>query len=598
MRVTENRLAALRAELGRRKLDGFIVPQADEHLSEFVGSYAQRLAWLTGFKGSAGLAIVMPSEAAIFVDGRYAEQVRQQVDACSWDFASWTPTDIAQWLRARAGAEMRIGYDPWLHTKGWLANLRQILIEGGADLSPVSENPIDAVWVDRPPPPSGRLLTHPEGAAGEGSADKRAKLASWMAHNNADATVLCALDSIAWLFNLRGQDIPYTPVSLAYAVVHADSSADLFVASEKVTPDVLEHLGEHVRLHSRDQFRVYLKTLSNASTIIDSERLVAGIVDILIAAGARLIEARDPVQIMKAKKNTVEIAAHRAAQDCDAVALTAFLHWISCEATGGGITELSAARRLREFRKVSQQFRDESFQTISAFGPNSAIVHYHASQSTNRVLVPGSLYLVDSGGQYLGGTTDVTRTVSIGSPNAEMQDRFTRVLKGHIALARAVFPAGTRGSQLDMLARQYLWQAGLDYPHGTGHGVGAYLNVHEGPQRIGKLHADTNSIDEPLEAGMILSNEPGYYKQGEYGIRIENLMLVVERSIAGEEHSMLGFDMLTFAPIDRTLINVGMLTMAERIWIDSYHATVAQIVVQHFDDSCRAWLMNVTNPLS
>lgn len=595
--MSESRLYSLRAELGRLKLDGFIVPQADEHLSEFVGAYAQRLAWLTGFKGSTGLAIVMPSAAAVFVDGRYTVQIREQVDANEWASESFTSSDIARWLKAHVKAGARIGYDPWLHTKAWMFGLQKALIEEGAELVPVSTNPIDAIWADRPPLPAGRLVVYPERLAGESSAEKRAKVATWLEGVKANSTVLCALDSIAWLFNLRGSDIAYTPVSLAYAVIHADRSADLFVDTNEVTQAVLQHLGELVRLHPRDAFERYLKTVSSASIAIDPERAVGAIVDILVAAGRQIVQAQDPVVIMKAKKNSAEIGAHKVVQAQDGGALTAFLHWVSCEAASGEVTELAAADRLVNFRKASHDFIEESFAAISAFGPNSAIVHYHASPQTNRALTPGSIYLIDSGGQYFGGTTDVTRTVCVGRPTAEMQDRFTRVLKGHIALASAVFPRGTRGSQLDVLARQFLWTVGLDYPHGTGHGVGTCLSVHEGPQRIGKLDAEAASLDEPLVPGMILSNEPGYYKPGEYGIRIENLMLVVERSIAGQEHPMLGFETLTLAPIDRTLVNMNLLTLSERNWLDSYHATVAQVIGEQVNEPCRAWLMNVTQPL-
>jgi len=593
MSTYEDRLQALRDELARRRLDGFVVPLTDEHMSEYVGAYAQRLAWLTGFQGSAGSAVVLPAEAAIFVDGRYTLQVREQVDGAHWSYQSVPQTSVSEWLGQHAAQGARIGYDPWLHTKGWVTAARKALAGKGAELVAVDTNPVDAIWPDRPAPSMAKLVVHREEVAGRSSAEKRQAMAEWLGKHKADSVVLSALDSIAWTFNIRGQDVDRTPVALAYALVHADGTADLFVAPEKLADDVAQHLGNAVRIHDRAAFPSHLAGLSGLTVAVDPERAVAAIFEALGRAGAQAIEERDPAVLPKAIKNPVEIAGTRAAHARDGAALTGFLHWIGTEAGRGGLTELDAVAKLHSFREKTGVLRDLSFDTISGAGPNGAVVHYRVTPETNRPIEQGTLYLVDSGGQYEDGTTDVTRTVAIGTPSAEMKDRFTRVLKGHVALARAVFPKGTRGGQLDILARQYLWAVGLDYAHGTGHGVGSFLSVHEGPQRI----ATFSGGDEPLQAGMILSNEPGYYKTGEYGIRIENLVLVVDRAIEGAEKDMLGFDTLTFAPIDRNLIAVDMLDDGERAWIDAYHAKVRAVVGPQLEGDALAWLEAVTAPL-
>lgn len=589
----EDRLKALRAQLVRQKLDGFVVPLTDEHMSEYVGAYAQRLAWLTGFQGSAGSAVVLPQEAAIFVDGRYTLQVREQVDGAHWQYESVPQTSIADWLRDHVGQGARIGYDPWLHTRAWVAQATQALGEKGAELVAVDTNPVDAVWPDRPAPSDARLVVHDERFAGRSAADKRAAMADWLVAKKADAAILSALDSIAWTFNIRGKDVDRTPVALAYAIVHADATADLFVAPEKMDDAVAQHLGNAVRVHDRAAFADALATLSGKRVVADPERAVAAIFEALEQGGATVLPLRDPAVLPKAIKNEAEIAGHRAAQARDGAALSRFLHWLSVEAPGGGLTELTAADRLEAFRRDTGLLEDLSFDTISGAGPNGAVVHYRVEEKTNRPIESGSLYLVDSGGQYRDGTTDVTRTIAVGTPTAEMRHRFTLVLKGHVALARAVFPKGTRGSQLDVLARQYLWAEGLDYAHGTGHGVGSFLSVHEGPQRI----ATFGGGDEPLVAGMILSNEPGYYKTGEYGIRIENLVLVQDRAVDGAERPMLGFETLTFAPIDRALIATDMLDAGERAWIDTYHARVVAVVGPQLDGAARDWLEQACAPL-
>ena len=597
MSTHEARLQALREQLKRDRLDGFVVPICDEHMSEYVGEYAQRLAWLTGFQGSAGTAAVLPEEAAIFTDGRYTLQVREQVDGAHWQYQDVPQTSVAEWLSEHAPDGGRIGYDPWLHTRAWVQQATRALAERGAELVAVDTNPVDAVWPDKPAPSDAKLVVHEDRYAGKGSGEKRQDIADWLQDKRADAVVLSALDSIAWTFNVRGQDVSHTPVALAYALVHDDATADLYVAPEKMADDVAQHLGNAVRVHDRAAFAGDLARLKGKTVVADPERAVSAIFSRLDGAGARTLALREPTVLAKALKNQVEIAGHRAAQARDGAALSRFLHWMSIEAPKGGLTELSAAAKLLAFREETGLLKDLSFDTISGAGPNGAICHYKVDDASNRPIEQDSLYLVDSGGQYLDGTTDVTRTIPVGVPTAEMRDRFTRVLKGHIALARAIFPVGTRGSQLDTLARQYLWEVGLDYAHGTGHGVGSFLAVHEGPQRIAKSTGGQAGTEEPLHAGMILSNEPGYYKAHEYGIRIENLVLVVERDVPGAEAQPLGFETLTFAPIERTLIAVEMLWPEERAWVDDYHAEVLRIVGPQLEGDTRVWLESQCAPL-
>ncbi|WP_150290122.1 aminopeptidase P family protein [Sphingobium estronivorans] len=593
MSTHEDRLKALRAQLVRDKLDGFVVPLTDEHMSEYVGAYAQRLAWLTGFQGSAGSAVVLPEEAAIFVDGRYTLQVREQVDGAHWQYESVPQTSVAAWLGEHVPAGGRIGYDPWLHTRAWVKAASEALAERGAELVAVDTNPVDAVWPDRPAPSDARLVVHEDRHAGRSAAEKRQAMADWLAAKHADAAVLSALDSLAWTFNIRGKDVDRTPVALAYAIVHADATADLYVAPEKIDEAVVKHLGNAVRVQPRADFADALAGFAGKTVVADPERAVAAIFEALEAGGAQVLALRDPAVLPKAVKNPVEITGHKAAQARDGAALSRFLHWIAVEAPRGGVDELGAAAKLEAFRKETGLLEDLSFDTISGAGPNGAVVHYRVEEKTNRRIEKGSLYLVDSGGQYRDGTTDVTRTIAIGTPSDEMKHRFTLVLKGHIALARAQFPQGTRGGQLDVLARQFLWAEGLDYAHGTGHGVGSFLSVHEGPQRIATFAGG----DEPLQAGMILSNEPGYYKTGEYGIRIENLVLVEPREVTGAEREMLGFETLTFAPIDRNAIAADLLTGAERAWLDAYHAKVMEVVGPQLEGAALDWLKAACAPL-
>jgi Xaa-Pro aminopeptidase len=593
-----DRLAALRQQLKEDRLDGFVVPLTDEHMSEYVGSYAQRLEWLTGFKGSAGSAAVLPEQAAIFTDGRYTIQVRQQVSPTEWKYESVPETSVAQWLREHAPNGARIGYDPWLHTADWVKQATAQLAAKGAELVAVKRNPIDAVWADRPEPSKARLMVQPDELAGQTSAEKRHDMADWLAKEGADAAVLAALDSIAWTFNVRGQDVTHTPVALAYALVNADGTADLFVAGEKVGDDVRAHLGNGVRLHERDEFEGFLQSLSGKLIAVDPERSVAAISQALEHGGARILSRRDPAVLPKAIKNPVEVAGHKAAQARDGAAVSRFLRWVEQEAPNGGLDEMIAADKLLGFRHEHGDLRDLSFGTISAFGPNGALPHYKGTEESNLPFTPGTLYLVDSGGQYQDGTTDITRTVPVGEPTAEMIDRFTRVLQGHIAIATALFPKGTRGSQLDSFARRPLWEAGCDYAHGTGHGVGAFLAVHEGPQRISPVGSSQSGGDEPLQPGMILSNEPGYYKAGEYGIRIENLVLVVEKPVPGGDKEMLGFATLTFVPIEKKMIDVAMLSDRELYWLNDYHSKVLALIGPQLSGEDKQWLERQCAPLS
>ena len=597
MSTYADRLNALREQLKADRLDGFVVPLTDEHMSEYVGSYAQRLAWLTGFEGSAGSAVVLPQEAAIFVDGRYTLQVRSQVDGAHWSYQSVPETSIADWLKDHAPEGGRIGYDPWLHSRDWVRRATEALKSRGAELVAVEQNPIDKVWRDRPEASKAHLVVHPDKYAGRSSADKRQDIADQLSKIGADAAVLSALDSIAWAFNVRGADVARTPVALAFALVRSNGTADLFVEPEKVSPEVQQHLGNGVRLHDRSAFEGALGELNGKTVAVDPERAVAAIFEALDRAGAKIITMRDPTILPKAIKNSVEIAGQQAAQARDGAAISRFLRWVETEAPNGNVDELTASDHLEALRKESPELRDLSFDTISGAGPNGAIVHYRSSEKTNRKLENGSLYLVDSGGQYVDGTTDITRTVVIGEPTDEMRDRFTRVLKGHIAVATAVFPKGVRGSQLDSFARRPLWEAGLDYAHGTGHGVGSFLSVHEGPQRISPVGSAQSGGDEPLQPGMILSNEPGYYKTNEYGIRIENLVLVVERPVEGSEKETLGFDTLTFAPIERRLIVKDMLSLQELDWLNAYHAEVLAKIGPQLEGEDRAWLESACAPL-
>jgi Xaa-Pro aminopeptidase len=600
MSTYEDRLAALREQLKSDQLDGFVVPICDEHMSEYVGDYAQRLGWLTGFGGSAGSAVVLSEEAAIFTDGRYTIQVREQVDGKHWQYVGVPQTSIADWLTEHAPKGGRIGYDPWVHTRGWVEAATKALKAQGAELIAVEANPIDKVWADQPAQSDAKLIALDDQYTGQNSAEKRAAVADWLTSKGLDATIVSALDSVAWTFNVRGADVSRTPVALSFAVLGADGTADLYVEPNKVDDAVRQHLGNAVRIHPRSAFAPALGAMKGKRVAVDPDRAVAAIFNQLADGGAEIVALRDPTILPKAVKNPVEQAGHRAAQKRDGAALTRFLYWMDQEAHKGALTEMSAAAKLQEFREATGKLKDLSFDTISGAGPNAALCHYKVDETTNLPIPPSSIYLVDSGGQYLDGTTDVTRTIWVGpgAPSAEMKDRFTRVLKGHIALARAVFPEGTNGSQLDTLARMHLWAAGVDYAHGTGHGVGSFLAVHEGPQRIAKGIGGQAGTDEPLLPGMFLSNEPGYYKTGGYGMRIENLVLVEERSIPGAEGRYFGFETLTFAPIDRTMVDTTIMTRDELIWWDDYHAKALETVGPLLEGDVLAWATDACAPLA
>lgn len=585
MSTYEARLKALREQMTKDGLDGFVVPICDEHMSEYVGEYAQRLAWLTGFGGSAGSAVVMKNKAAIFIDGRYTIQVRDQVDGNLYEYVGTADQSVIDWLGANTTEGGNIGYDAWLHTQDWAKSATAQLEKSGAKLTAVKSNPIDAVWEDQPEPSLEKLDVQPDEFAGKSSAEKRTEIAEWLKKEGLDAAVIAALDSVAWAFNIRGKDISNTPVPRGYAIVKSDGNADLFVAPEKLTDEVRVHLGNAVGLRSYDEFSTALAEYKDQKIAVDPERSVAAIFEQLEGAGATIFKKRDPTILAKAIKNDVEVNGHKAAQARDGAALTRFLHWFSENALNDQ-DELSVAAKLAEFRGQSDKLMDLSFRTISGAGPNGALCHYSVNEETNRPIEDGTLYLVDSGGQYRDGTTDVTRTMAVGDPTKEMIKRYTQVLQGHVALAKATFPKGTTGGQLDILARQYLWADGVDYAHGTGHGVGAYLSVHEGPQRI----AAFGGFNEPLVAGMICSNEPGYYKTDAFGIRIENLILVEQRAIDGAEQSMLGFETLTFAPLDRRLIDVSLLSDAQRQWVDDYHGQVLKIVGPQIEGDALQWL--------
>lgn len=598
MQTHEARLDALRTELSKRGLDGFVVPISDEHMSEYVGSYAQRLEWLTGFGGSAGSAVVLKNKAAMFTDGRYTVQVREQVDNKLYDYEDVPATSPAAWIAEHAQEGAKIGYDAWLHGIEWSEGAEKTFAKKGIELVPVDGNPIDAVWNDRPEASLAAASPHDEQHAGRSSADKRSEVADWLKREGYDATVISALDSVAWLLNMRGQDVDNTPVALSYVLAHADGTAELFIAPEKVTPELTKHLGNAVTVRPREEFQPALAQLSGKTVAVDPNHAVAGIFHALEAGGAKVVREADPTVLPKAIKNPAEQQGHRDAQARDGAAVTRFLRWMFIEAPQGGVDELTASAKLRAFREECGVLKDASFNTISAAGPHAALPHYKVDEDSNISIPPSSIYLVDSGGQYSDGTTDITRTIWVGpgEPSAEMIERNTRVLKGHIQLDMQKFPDKTSGGALDALARMHLWNGGVDYGHGTGHGVGSYLSVHEGPQRISKPGGAFPGTETPLRAGMILSNEPGYYKAGEYGIRIENLVLVVPAEIESEG-DYLGFETLTFVPLDRTLVDKGLLSEAEIDWWNNYHTAVRATLAPQMEGEDLEWLEAQCTPL-
>lgn len=590
--ATAGRVAALRRELASRDLTGYVVPRADPHQGESVPPHYQRLAWLTGFTGSAGVAVVLADRAALFVDGRYTLQARDEVDGAVFTFHHLVDEPVSDWLVEILSAGDRLGYDPWIATRAGVERLTKACARAGAELVAVESDPLDAIWPNRPPLPLGPVVPHPAAYAGEEPASKRERVAAKLRKEGAAAAVLAAPDSIAWLLNIRGQDVPHTPTAHAFAIVDPET-VRLFVDTRKLTAAARRALGNAVAVEAPDRLVPALSARAGDGPIlVDPQTVPVIVAQTIEGAGGKIVAAADPVIGLKAVKNETELAGMRDAHRRDGAALTRFLAWLDEAAPAGGVSETAAAERLRTLRAEDPLFRGVSFDTISGSGPNGAIVHYRVSPATDRVMRPGELYLVDSGAQYLDGTTDVTRTVAVGPPGEEERERFTRVLKGHIAVSTARFPRKTSGAQLDTLARRPLWEAGLDFDHGTGHGVGCYLGVHEGPAGISK-----RSWQTPLEPGMVLSNEPGYYRDGAYGIRIENLLIVAEMAGPGDERPMLGFEVLTLAPIDRRLIAVERLDAAERAWVDAYHARIAAEIGPLLDPETRAWLERAAAPL-
>jgi Xaa-Pro aminopeptidase len=591
---TAPRLAALRTELARRGLTGVIVPRSDCHQNEYVPPNEARLAWLTGFTGSAGVAIVLVNRAVLFVDGRYTLQAREQVDTSLFEIVHIVETPPDQWIEANLSSDDRLAYDPWLHTAEAAERLSRACAAAGATLVAVEPNILDPLWTNRPPPPLGPITLHDIRFAGEETATKLARLRPEIAKLRADALVVSDPQAVAWTFNIRGGDVAHTPLPLAFAIVPREGRPTLFVDGRKLSNEVRHRLEANLDIRESSDLPAAIGELGKAHKTVRLDQATAAdaLSRLIIAHGGKVTRGADPIAIMKAVKNSVEIEGMRAAHRRDGAALVRFLAWLDREAPAGELTEIETVQALETFRRETGLLKDVSFPTIAGAGPDGAIVHYRVTEKTNRPLEQGELFLVDSGAQYEDGTTDVTRTIALGAPKPEMRDRFTRVLKGHIAIARAVFPEGTTGAQLDSLARIWLWRAGLDYDHGTGHGVGSYLSVHEGPARLSKLGT------VPLRRGMILSNEPGYYKTGAYGIRIENLVLVTEAApVDGAEKPLNSFETLTLVPIDRTLVEVDLLTAAERLWLDQYHARVAKTLAPLLDHFAAAWLERATQPL-
>jgi Xaa-Pro aminopeptidase len=590
-----DRLAKLRRELADQNVHGFVVPKADEHQGEYVAARSERLEWLSGFSGSAGMAIVLADKAAIFVDGRYTLQALDQTDTDLFEHCHLTSRPPADWIRDNIGEGNTLAYDAWLHIPTQVSRLQSACDQAGADLIALDGNPVDAAWDDQPPAPVAPAVRQENAFSGVTSSDKRHQIADILKETSANALVLSAPDSIAWLLNIRGSDVPFTPFTLSFAVLHDTGEVDWFVDPAKPEDGLSDFLGPDVRLHQPDRLGVHLDQLAkDGKTVhLDYASDPMWIMARLQAGGATIKRASDPCQLVKSQKNSVELDGIRSAHVRDGLAVCRFLAWLNGAAPKGGESEISIGDYLEKMRAENSHFRGLSFPTISGSGPNGAIVHYRVSEHSNRMLDQNSLLLVDSGAQYLDGTTDITRTIALGTPSDEMRDNFTRVLKGHIALASVRFPIGTTGSQLDTLARMPLWQAGLDYDHGTGHGVGCYLSVHEGPQRISKMPSTV-----ALLPGMIISNEPGYYQTGAYGIRIENLVAVRAADQSGDaERAMLEFETLTLAPIDKSALNRDLLTPDEIIWLNSYHQRVLSEIGPLADAQTRAWLEVATAPL-
>ncbi|MER8445980.1 aminopeptidase P family protein [Mesorhizobium sp. M1066] len=596
--VGKPRVALLRQWLEANGLDGFIVPRADEHQGEYVADRSARLKWLTGFSGSAGVAIVLRDRAFVFVDGRYTLQVRSEVDLDVFSIESLVDNPPAVWLKDNLGKGARLGFDPWLHTISEIKALQASADKSGAVLVPLDENPIDIIWKDQPDAPVAPVELHPIGFAGELAKDKLARLATAIGKDGATHAVLTDPSSIAWAFNIRGGDVPHTPLALGFAILAADGSHQLFMDQRKFSRQVAAYLTQLAEPHEPGEFEAAIAALAKSGAKIALDPVLAAdrLRMLVEENGGTVIAAADPARIPRATKNQAEINGSRAAHRRDGAAVAKLLCWLERQEPGS-LDEISVVTRLEESRRrigeeTQMPLRDVSFDTISGAGPNGAIMHYRVSRATSRKLQAGELFLLDSGAQYQDGTTDITRTVPIGEPTQEMRERFTLVLKGMIGISTLRFPAGTRGSEIDAVARMALWQHGCDFAHGTGHGVGSYLAVHEGPQRIARTGT------EKLLEGMMLSNEPGYYKEGAYGIRIENLILVTPaQEIEGGDIAMHGFETLTLAPVDTRLVQSDLLTRDELHWLDTYHARVLAEIGPMLDGETLTWLEKATAPL-
>lgn len=590
------RIDRLQAILSAKGLTAVLVPRADEHMGEYVPPSAERLKWLTGFSGSAGMASIGRVKSALFVDGRYTLQARDQVDTDLLEIVQIPNTQPEDWLARVMREGDVVGYDPWLHTTAAIRRLEDALTPRGIKLKPLARNLVDQIWGrERPPAPTGAVIVQPLALAGKGADTKIAELQKELKDAGQDAAILTLPDSIAWAFNIRGADVKHNPTALAFAILHVTGKPELFIDKRKLDADAKAHLAALVRLRTPDELAERVKALRDQGRKVrlDENTAAHWFRRTLGLTSQNVVNARDLCILPKARKNAAEIQGARLAHERDGVAMAHYLAWLDREAPAGRLDEITAVKQLEAMRAETQALREISFDTISGSGPNGAIVHYRVTEATNRRLRSGELFLVDSGGQYQDGTTDITRTVAIGQPTREMRERFTLVLKGHIAIATLRFPKGTTGAHLDAFARKALWDHGLDYDHGTGHGVGSYLSVHEGPQSISKAG------HTPIEPGMIISNEPGFYKTGAYGIRIENLVLVTEPApVPGGERPMMSFETLTLAPFDRRLIEPKLMTTDEIAWIDAYHARVQKTIGPHLTGEDRSWLQAATQRLS
>ena len=589
--MTLAHVSRLRQALREAGFDGWIQPRADEFQGEYVPASAARLAWLTGFTGSAGVSIILKDKAAVFSDGRYSIQLKEQIDLNVFQPCHLVTNPADDWVSKNLAPGETLAYDPWLLTEAEVKRFDAAAAKAGGSVAAAKQNLVDKIWLDRPPPPATPILPHPLEFSGVDAVKKQEEVANKIAESGATAALLTQPDSIAWILNVRGSDVEHTPLPLSFAVLGSDASIQWFVNPDKLDEKTRNWVGKNVKIEHINSFADSLKKYNDKSILV-SESAPAAASAILRSNGANVIVGKDPVALPKAIKNKVEITGARAAHKRDAKAVIRFLHWLSTEGQSGEVTEIEASDRLESFRRSLDLFKDLSFPTISGAGANGAIIHYRASEAKEFKLQRNSLYLCDSGAQFLDGTTDITRTIAIGLPSEDMRRTYTLVLKGHLALSAARFPKGTTGTQLDTLARAPLWEAGLDFDHGTGHGVGSYLSVHEGPHRVSKAASNV-----ALAPGMILSNEPGYYRAGSFGIRIENLLLVTEIDIPGSERESYGFETLTLAPYDRNLIDTSLLSQTELEAIDLYHARVRNELAEHLSDDEAGWLISATAPL-